>query len=268
MSGRVGILAAGKFAELVRDRRIEVVPTRYSVDLPVEVGKIAGVDVVFIHRFGWAGRSPDEIDFRVYFAAMRSLKVEAVFTLNGFGAANPEFGLRDWCVPHDILNRTARLCPRYVEEAGYWIRVNMAHPFCEQTRQALIVGLKNSGTTQTIREKAVNACFNGPSIETLADLNAAVKAGGDLASTLGYPEADLARKALLRYGSLCWTSDIASHMSVLKWTGPSIEEVDAIFEQVVPRLAETSWCDDENICGCQHEASQVWEKAGATPPTW
>lgn len=264
----VGMLGAGKFAEILEDRQVDVVPTRYGVDLPVERGRVAGVEVVYVRRFGWQfNRPPDEIDFRVYFAALRSLKIEVAFTLNGFGAINPEFGLGDWAVPHDILNQTARLCPRYLDEAGHWIRVNMARPYCGQVRQALITGLRASGTHRPIREQAVNGCFNGPSIETLADLNAARLLGADLASTLAYPESELARRLALRYGSLCWTSDIASKMPVGKWTGPSVEEVAAVFNAVVPRLAETTWCEGDD-CGCQAEVVSVWQRSGAVLPTW
>lgn len=242
----IGILGASKYSEAVlQDRKVDVVVTPFG-DLPVELGEINGIQVVWIRRFGWADKRPSHIvNHRVHMSALRVLGVKRAFTLNGFGGINPEMQAGDLAVPHDYIKFLHREPPTiFTEEVG-WVRVDLGAavggPYCGEIRQTLIEVARQT-SNRRVWGQAVNLCVQGPHLETEAEINAARILGADIISTTIWPELVYARELGICFASFCWISDMAGQLSATEWKMLPIQELAEIIKLAVKSIPEGTRC--------------------------
>lgn len=246
----IGILGAGKFAEvLVTDREIVVLDLE-DRDFPVESGKIGKTEVFWIRRFGWHDRRPSHlVDHRLPVLALRQLEVRRAITINGFGIINPKMRVGDLAIPHDVFRLAMSAHqPTLFPPGSGWPRVDMGQavggPYCPELRQALIQAAKNTSQRQ-VWEEGVNACVSGPHLEGVADATALLTLGVDIVSTTTHPEDVFMREAGICFASICCLTDIAGEHSTKDWRMIGPEELAPIISHALQLIPS------EPRCSCQ-----------------
>jgi len=261
----IGILGAGKYAEAILGQRRQIQIVSFSdQDFPVETGQIAGQEAVYIHRFGWGdGRAAHLIRYDHYVQALQALEVKIAFTLNGFGGVNPKMQVGDLAVPDDIVLFLANPEPPTIFSGQGWRRVDVGAgvggPYCPAVRAALIKAAQT--TKREVWEEATNIVVQGPSLETIAEIEALRRMGADIVSTAPR-EPKLMKEGHIHYGSLCWISDSAGQQPVTDWKSPPSEELKAVVEYAVALLSQQPL-----TCQCQKFWDQEDAKYRATTST-
>lgn len=258
----IGIMGASKFGLAVLENRIvDVVSTPFG-DQAVERGAINDVEVVWLRRFGWGDNLPShQVNHRAHIAAFGVLNVRRVFTLNGFGGVNPELRAGDLVVAHDYIKFLHRDPPSILPGLG-WPRVDVGAavggPYCPEIRKALVESARAT-SQRRVWDRGVNACVQGPHLETEAEVEALRRLGADLVSTTIYPELIYARELGICLASLCWISDMAGTASTKDWLRISTDEVAAILTAAVQRIPpEPQSCQCQTAWKAEVQPKQPW----------
>lgn len=238
----LGILGARRYGEeIFSSRRVDVVATAFG-DQPIMMATHNGQDVVWIPRFGWDDHTPaDQVNHRAMIAAFYLLGVNRVVTLNGFGTMDPQrIAVGQWAVPFDRL-KLFNWGPLTMFTGPGWIRVDVSQLFCPEMRNILKQAIQQK-TGQAVFDNSVLCLFNGPSQETPAEIEAAVRSGGHLAGTALALEPEFCREAGgICFASLCWASDDCT-MPTGKWVGKSAEEIAHVLWEFLEILPKERGC--------------------------
>lgn len=241
----IGILGAGKYAEVcLEDPQIEFLDMG-DRDLPIEKGTIANVEVVWIRRFGWHDNRPSHVvRHDQHMLALRDLGVRRAFTLNGFGGIDLRMSVGDLAVPDDYIKHVHREPTTIFVEEG-WPRVDVGEavsgPYCPEIRVVLADAAENN-TNRKVWRHAVNICVQGPHLESSAEIKAFRLWGAQIISTTIYPELIYARELGICFASLCWISDLAGRESTSGWKMMPPKEVAAIIAEAVSHIPEVANC--------------------------
>ena len=242
----IGILGASQYEPLVevQDERL-VVSTRFG-DVPILRGKISGVTVFHIRRFGWEDNKPsDVVNHAAHALALRMLGVKRVITLNGFGAVNKDFSVGDLVVYHDYIKMLERGPTTIFYGEQRWPRANMTDAFCTELRQVLIDSA-NDNSDRNVHSRAVNVCVQGPHNETPAEFEALRRLGADIVCTTIYPEVVYFRELEMCYAGLAWITDAGADNDEKNWVRIEVDEVNPIIKQAIENIP------DESECRCQN----------------
>jgi 5'-methylthioinosine phosphorylase len=169
---------------------------------PLTLGRIGGVEVVFLARHGYGHTlAPHEINYRANLWALQAqgvTDVMAVFTVGGIAAG---LGAGSIVVPDQIIDYTWGRPATYFEGSQQPVtHIDFTHPYDGEMRARLLAAAKAAGVE--VVDGATYAAVQGPRLETKAEIDRLERDGATLVGMTGMPEAALARELKLRYAGI------------------------------------------------------------------
>ncbi|MCB1365710.1 MAG: S-methyl-5'-thioinosine phosphorylase [Rhodobacteraceae bacterium] len=187
------------------DVRLEVVPTPYGEpSAAIKIGRIGGNEVAFLPRHGDPHMlAPHKINYRANIWALRKIGATRVIGIATSGGITGDFAAGVLAVPDQIIDYTHGRETTFTDGTGDdpVFHAEFTMPYTASTRTALIAAAHAAG--QPVFDGGCYACFNGPRLETAAEIRRLRNDGCDLVGMTGMPEASLARELELEYAHLC-----------------------------------------------------------------
>ncbi len=201
------VLGGSKLTSLpnMTNIRSETVSTPYGApSAAISIGSIGGREVAFLPRHGSPHMfAPHSINYRANMWALKQLGATRVFSVATSGGIRPSFGAGDFVVPDQIIDYTRGRAETYFEgtDGRPVHHIDFTMPYHEDIRTAILRAVKDAG--EAAHDGGCYACFNGPRLETAAEIRMLAKDGCDLVGQTGMPEAALAVELELPYAALC-----------------------------------------------------------------
>ncbi len=144
---------------------------------------------------------PHRINYRANLAALRSLGVNSIIALNTVGVIAAGQHPGQIAIPDQVIDYTfGRDHSIYDGESDSLDHIEFTEPFAECLRQELGLAARTAGISA--HDGGVYAVMQGPSLETLAEVNRLERDGADYVGMTAMPEAALAREFAMEYACL------------------------------------------------------------------
>lgn len=201
------VLGGSKLTSLpnLTDIRSETVTTPYGPpSAAISIGTIGGREVAFLPRHGSPHMlAPHKINYRANLWALKELGARRVFSVATSGGIRPDFKAGDFVVPDQIVDYTHGRDDTYFDGSnGKPVHhIDFTLPYDEGVRAAILRAVEKAG--ETAHADGCYGCFNGPRLETAAEIRLMARDGCDLVGQTGMPEASLAVELDLPYAALC-----------------------------------------------------------------
>ncbi len=173
---------------------------------PIVIGTVAGTRVAFLARHGKDHEfNPSQVPYRANIAALKSVGVTQILSVNAVGSLNIAMPPRAAVVPDQIIDHTVGFRARTFFDDGVVGHIGLADPFCPQLRRAILKHARS--THDLVEDGGTYICIEGPQFSTRAESNLYRQFGADIIGMTAMPEARLAREAGLCYGTLAMVTD-------------------------------------------------------------
>ncbi|MGY2703094.1 S-methyl-5'-thioadenosine phosphorylase [Nocardioides sp. HB32] len=244
----VAVVGGTGFYTFLDDAEELAVETPYGApSAPVAVGTVAGRRVAFLPRHGRHHEYPPHaIPYRANLWALRALGVRQVLAPCAVGGLRHDVAPGDLVVPDQLVDRTYRRVPSYVETGA--VHLPFADPYCPRVSKALVAAAPD------VRAGGAMVVIEGPRFSTRAESQQHAAAGGTLINMTGAPEAALARELRMCYASIALVTDMDAGAE--SGAGVGQEEVFALFRANLDRLsgllgtAVVAVLPDPDGCSC------------------
>jgi 5'-methylthioadenosine phosphorylase len=225
----VAVIGGTGFYSFLDDYEEHTIETPYGPpSTRVAVGDVAGRRVAFLPRHGSHHEfSPHTVPYRANLWALRSLGVRQVLAPCAVGGLGDAVAPGDVVVPDQLVDRTYRRIPSYVESGA--VHLPFADPYCPGVSAAAAAadGDVKAGGTMVVIE--------GPRFSTRAESRHYAEQGWTLINMTGAPEAALAREMRMCYASIALVTDMDAGAE--SGQGVSQDEVFALFKANLDRLS-------------------------------
>ncbi|MCB0895368.1 MAG: S-methyl-5'-thioadenosine phosphorylase [Nocardioides sp.] len=224
----VAVIGGTGFYSFLDDADEVEVDTPYGApSAPVSVGSVAGRRVAFLPRHGRSHEHPPHaIPYRANLWALRALGVRQVIAPCAVGGLSDDVAPGDLVVPDQLVDRTWRRVPSYVERGA--VHLPFADPYCPRVSQALV------GAAADVRGGGAMVVIEGPRFSTRAESRLHAAGGATLINMTGAPEAALARELQMCYATLALVTDMDAGAE--SGAGVGQEEIFALFRANLERL--------------------------------
>jgi 5'-methylthioadenosine phosphorylase len=185
---------------------------RVEVDTPwgppsdaLVVGKLGGVDLVFLPRHGSGHvHPPTRLPYRANIHALKQAGVTHLLSVNAVGSLQEPYPPRTLLIPDQIIDRTVHREPSFFDD-GIVAHVGIADPFCDTFSDALEAAAGSAG--EPVVRGGTYICIEGPQFSTKAESRLYRSWGASVIGMTAMPEARLAREAELCYAALTLVTD-------------------------------------------------------------
>lgn len=209
------------------------------------VGKICGVDAVFLSRHGRGHRiMPSLVNYRANMWAMKDEGVTHIIATTACGSLREEIRPGHLVFPNQFIDMTKSRKSTF-HTGDQVVHIGMADPFCDKLRVALIQSATALGVPHHRTGTVVT--IEGPRFSTRAESRMFRLLGGDVVNMSTVPEVVLAREAGICYATVAMSTDYDSwHESeapvtwdmIVKTMNENVENVKRVFFDVIPKLQE------------------------------
>lgn len=187
------------------DIRQEVVTTPYGdPSAALKIGKVNGNEVAFLPRHGDPHMlAPHKINYRANVWALKEIGATRVIGIATSGGITERFGAGALAVPDQIIDYTYGREMTFTDGTGDQpvFHAEFTMPYTARTREQLIAAARAADLSVVVG--GCYACFNGPRLESAAEIRRLKNDGCDMVGMTGMPEAALARELELEYAALC-----------------------------------------------------------------
>lgn len=227
-------------------RRLESYTTYGKPSAPLVVGRIAGIEALFLARHGEGHKIPPHaINYRANLKALADAGARQVIAIAAVGAIAPWFAPGEIALPVDLIDYTWGRAHSYSDgEAGSKLEhVELSQPYSPVLRDALAAAAASAGVG--ISGAGVMAITQGPRLETPAEIRRLQRDGADMVGMTGMPEAALAAELGLQYASLAvsvnWAAGLSPagagiHDEIHASIAAGMGKVHAVLAAVLPRM--------------------------------
>lgn len=195
-------------------KRLESYTTYGKPSAPLIVGRIAGVEAIFLARHGEGHKIPPHaINYRANLRALKDAGVTQVIAIAAVGAIAPWFAPGEVALPSDLIDYTYGRAHTYSDgEPGSTLEhVELSHPYTPALRAALFAAAVAAEVK--VFNEGVMAVTQGPRLETPAEIQRLKRDGCDLVGMTGMPEAALAAELGMAYACLAVSVNWAAGLS-------------------------------------------------------
>lgn len=219
MSGGLAIIGGTGVGSLDIQLRPRTIATEYGdVVLDEALGAYDGL--WFLSRHG-PGREwpPHKIAYRANIRALQEVGVERVVATFAVGSVDDLVPPGTTAVIDQFIDLTSGRDPSFFEGGEprtdpWWL--DLSDPFCADLRHGLLEEAR-SRDVPTV-DGGTYVCFNGPRLETTAEIKMAKILGGHVAGMTLAPEAPLAAEAGMHYAgiavSINWCAGVAGDLKI------------------------------------------------------
>jgi 5'-methylthioinosine phosphorylase len=210
---------------------------------PLTHGRLAGHDVVFLARHGYAHTiPPHRVNYRANIWALHRIGVRRVLAIAAVGGIRADMLPGAVAFPDQLIDYTYGRAHTFVEQdLEHVTHVDFTEPYDRVLRQHLIKAARTAGL------KSINdgtyAAAQGPRLETAAEIVRLERDGCDVVGMTGMPEAGLAREMQLAYACCAVIANWAAgkgkegiHAEIDRYLKQGMEQVRALLEALVPML--------------------------------
>jgi 5'-methylthioadenosine phosphorylase len=250
----IAVIGGTGFYSFLDDPEEHTVETPYGApSAPVAVGTVAGRKVAFLPRHGPHHEFPPHaIPYRANLWALRSLGVRQVLAPCAVGGLRPEVAPGDIVVPDQLVDRTYRRIPSYVETGA--VHLPFGDPYCDRLSATV------AAADPVIKAGGAMVIIEGPRFSTRAESRSYAGEGWSLINMTGHPEAALAREMRQCYAAIALVTDMDAGAETGEGVGQ--EEVFALFranlERLTGILARTiETMPDPDGCSCSTWADGI-----------
>ena len=198
----VAVIGGTGFYSFLSDPEEVRVETPYGApSAPIAIGTVAGRRVAFVPRHGaHHDFPPHAIPARANLWALRSLGVRQVLAPCAVGGLRPEVAPGDVVVPDQLVDRTYRRVPSFVERGA--VHLPFGDPYCPGLRSDAL------GAAPDVTDGGTMVVIEGPRFSTRAESRSYAEQGWTLINMTALPEAALAREMGQCYASIALVTDM------------------------------------------------------------
>lgn len=163
--------------------------------------------ILFLPRHGSPHRyPPHKVNYRANLWALKEAGADHVLAVYAVGGMGGAFRPGALAAPDQLIDYTWGREHSYSDSADVPLQhVDFSWPFAGRLRQTLLRVAESEGIA--LLDKACLGVFQGPRLETAAEVRRAAQDGCDLAGMTALPEAALARELGLDYAGLAVVSN-------------------------------------------------------------
>jgi 5'-methylthioadenosine phosphorylase len=246
---KIGIIGGSglyKINELENARDV-VMETIYGTpSSPLKVGKIHGIDVVFLSRHGLEHTiTPTHVNNRANIQALKEIGCTHILATTACGSLKREIGRGHLVILDQFIDFTKHRNNTFFDsfkphEHGH---TAMATPFNREMRNKLIETAKELGIVH--HEKGTMITIEGPRFSTKAESKMFALWGADVINMSTAPEAALANEAKIPYAAVAMATDYdclfddvppVTHEDVLKVFSENVGKVIKLYLHVIPKI--------------------------------
>jgi 5'-methylthioadenosine phosphorylase len=245
---KIGLITGTGFYSLpnLRETKKEIIATPFG-SVNVELGEVAGRDVVFIPRHGKEHTiSPSNINYRANIFALNKMGVKIILATAVSGSLNIDWGPGTFVLLEQFLDFTYGREYTFYPMNGNLAHIDVTDPYCKKTHHYIKIAAKELNID--LRRGGVYSCFNGPRFETRAEIKMVKMLGGNLVGQTGFPECVLARELAMSYASVAIVSNLAAGIAAAELTATEImENLHNLGDQVAQLFQRTIELIPENF---------------------
>jgi 5'-methylthioinosine phosphorylase len=196
------IIAGSGFRDFGSDSEAREIETAYGAPSgPVRTLRYDDQAVFLLPRHGDDLLIPPHaINYRANLAALKSLGVDAVVSMNTVGVIHAGLHPGQIAIPSQLIDYTWGRAHTVFDGDSTIDHVDFTEPFSGTLRQALLRAADDAGVD--IYDGGVYAATQGPRLETAAEVDRLERDGADFIGMTAMPEAALAREMEIEYACL------------------------------------------------------------------
>jgi len=251
MSIKIGIIGGSgiyKMGIIDDTEEIDVTTPFGKPSDKITLGKISGVEVVFLPRHGKGHAIPPHmVNYRANVFAMKECGVEYLISTGAVGSLKKELKPCDFVIADQLIDRTAKRKTTFFED-GIVAHISFADPFCKTLSDLAYNTIKKEGVDV---HRGTYICMEGPQFSTRAESNLYRSWDVDVIGMTLAPEAKLAREAeMCLCGILtvtdydCWyeVEGDVSILSVLENLKKNNKNLANIIKKLIPKIKFERTC--------------------------
>ncbi|NLK09078.1 MAG: S-methyl-5'-thioadenosine phosphorylase [Firmicutes bacterium] len=236
---------------MLTDISNEVVSTDYG-QVPVAIGSIRNIEVVFMQRHGTGHTVPPHmINYRANIKALKALDVTKIVATSAVGSLDEAMPPGDFVLLNQFIDFTKNRPFTFFDgKDGNVVHTDFTDPYCGTVRN--IIETTARDLPLQLHTKGCYVCVEGPRFETPAEIVAFRRLGGDVVGMTNVPEVVLAREAGICYAVIAMVTNFAAGISPTPLTHEEVVSVmDAnskSMREIVMRVLSN--LDPELPCTC------------------
>jgi 5'-methylthioinosine phosphorylase len=211
---------------------------------PLLVGKIHGVEAIFLARHGEGHKLPPHaINYRANLWALHDAGVKNIVAIAAVGGISPSLPPAALAAPNDLIDYTWGREHTYSDGVHAPLKhVEFTEPYSERVRRELLHAALAAGVD--IVDGGVMGVAQGPRLESPAEIKRMKRDGCDMVGMTGMPEASLARELGLEYAALAvsvnWAAGVGSgdiHGEIERFISEGMDKVRRVLAKALPGLS-------------------------------
>jgi 5'-methylthioadenosine phosphorylase len=253
---RIGITGGTGVYEIVDLEVLDQVEVDTPFGQPSDhyiIGRLQGIDVVFLARHGRGHKLPAcGVNYRANIYGFKSLGCDTLLSVSAVGSMKEQYRPTDIVIPDQFFDNTRRRESTFFTGTPA-VHVDLADPTCPVLGELLYESAVAEGAT--VHKGGTYICIDGPTFSTRAESRTYRGWGVDVIGMTGATEVKLCREAEMCYGTMAlvtdydvWKGDaedvtIEAIVSILH---ENAETAKSILKDVILKIPE------ERPCGCRH----------------
>ncbi|MBE6514839.1 MAG: S-methyl-5'-thioadenosine phosphorylase [Thermoplasmata archaeon] len=203
------------------------------------IGKIAGVEVAFLHRHGTTvPHPPSSVPYRANMWALKELGCKYVISACAVGSLQEEFAPGDLVIADQFIDFTKKREYTYFDDRI--VHISIPDPFCNYLNGVFADCAKEMGLPYHLGGRYM--CIEGPRFSTRAE-SSMYRNFADIIGMTVVPECQLARELGMCYCSLAtvtdydvWKDEPVDIDMVIKTMSKCLNNVLNLLERGLPRI--------------------------------
>jgi 5'-methylthioadenosine phosphorylase len=252
---RIGITGGTGVYEIVDLEVLDQVEVDTPFGQPSDqyiIGRLQGVDVVFLARHGRGHKLPAcGVNYRANIYGFKSLGCDTLLSVSAVGSMKEQYRPTDIVIPDQFFDNTKRRESTFFTGTPA-VHVDLADPTCPVLGELLHDSAVAEGAN--VHKGGTYICIDGPPFSTRAESKTYRGWGVDVIGMTGATEVKLCREAEMCYGTMAlvtdydvWKEDaedvtIEAIVSILH---ENAETAKSILKDVILKIPE------ERPCGCR-----------------
>lgn len=229
------------------ERTIDIETPYGEPSAPIRVVQEGPVRLLFLPRHGSPHRFPPHcVNYRANLWALKEAGADRVLSICAVGGTREPYGPATLALPDQLIDYTWGREHTYSDSADVpLVHVDFSHPYDGPLRRALLASASHAGVD--VVDGGCIGVFQGPRLESAAEVARARRDGCDMAGMTSLPEAGLARELGLDFAGISvisnWgagvTDELLSEEDIADTLKEPMARVRRILSALLDKLEQT-----------------------------